>query len=1561
LTERQIQLLICKPTNYRNDMADPACGWVESWYSQYYTSRVKMSDCDIFSTNCIFDAVSGWHFLVDAQPQVNPNIYPWVVMRYRINRSDCRVVMKFVENITGNEVFGWWILDPPSTEWAIAAVKYTELTGKNPFTQNYIDKIHVGFDLNQTIAEYNLEIDFIMFTSQNPFYNDNDLDDVFDIPQYRGGVNDRADFLQLIIDNHDGQHKDRFAYRDEVYLWVKKNGDFERVFGGYIDSIDPESVQYGEDYLTLNMLGWSALLYERFIAETYSDDDMDVVAKDILDKAEKQAALGFTTFGIKNVQKKIDVLKCDYDSALSKLVEMAEQLDLCFHVEPNRDASLYPAGKRFLRYAGWVEDSWEKGWACTAYEFETDGDIAQIKTAVAGGTGTLYRVTLISVNSTVFKKLLLELNGSDSDTQYSVKVVTEDDTEYTVQALTAAPTSYTVKEWDLPSIITGANKNVKNVKLSISKSGSEGILYFKWLGFFPVTPPYQKITLDAATNVHAGAFQRDPKKARNMIIVKGDKFAYNVPLDSDEWTKEPAPTIIEEDNAAFWSPEAWESGGTIAAPIISADTTEKKMGAQSTKLVVGAGSYKYWHVYHDYSPNQDWSLKNYVFLWWYGTNSGKKMRLTIQSGSSYFECHFYDNFSGWPSTPIVLNVKNPNYVIGDVLSILSSVTRVTIGCWDINVSGTFRFDEVVLSATYYAWGATYCTLSNDPDAKAGIYSLKAKLEAGVSSDFQRKSSGFILQDPFNTLDLTKYDKGAHGGGEGDTYVEAGELVNKIRKITDSYRRYIVTKDLKTLNAMVVESKIIISGLTGATSNRLILSVTHTVDGDPTATDHVQVYGFIDWGQIKHWGVEERDYPNDPVSHYASGPSTASTKTAKMIITENNIKVYLDNELVCNKTRILNFTNAYIYLYGSTAVTSFQYPKQDNFKIYKGLKIYVEGLAAEWKVELWSGTNASPGEKKAEAVVPAGSSVAELDVLTLDFPFTGFFKVYNAQGVLDHTSPDYSDIWGGDIYKAKITTAYEHLIHFPRTKDLAMNALALKKLKFWMKHDVAEESCRLILATDDNNYYYIDFSPVPKWKTLFEFNVGFMQNIEFEEVGSPQLKNINYVGFLYPKESKVSWCKIDELRFEGESEAWGIAKDEQSVSDIGLQPEKIFSTYYKAQEDAQVAAEYFLSILKNPPLVKGSLTHPWGLPSTHAGEMVIVNVPNQNIGNEEMIVKEVIHSIPPASSKFTSEISLAGVPHALTDPQKRLKEHIERLQKADVYAENVELFAGPLKDNMTISDLLQVVLEATLEDSMSINDLLEALIDVLLTDNMTITDELKADIEVPVSDAMSISDYHELLEEILAADNLSVSDYMEALIDVLLSDNMNITDYLQARWILDEFDNLNDWTVEAGTWSADGVAHQTDTTAGGKKIKYTGGNVFPADFFFEYRAKALLNENQHMTIYFRIQAVGTNMYEVTLDPYNNLVEVWRSVNGTWTQLATATKTMVLDTFYKAKVDQRDEGANWRIKVYFEDEATPCINYLESPRSHSAAGSLRVSEYNQVAGPKADFDYFRMWTE
>jgi hypothetical protein len=767
-------------------------------------------------------------------------------------------------------------------------------------------------------------------------------------------------------------------------------------------------------------------------------------------RAHKQAALELTTFGIKDVQKQVPVLKCDYDPALAKLTEMCEQLDLAVHVEANLDVSMYPAGKRFLHYAGWMEDSWMKGWACTAKDFTTDGDTAQIKTGSSGGSGNLYRVSTLAVDSLVFKKLLLELKGSDVDTKYTVKVVTADDTQYTVQAETAAPTDYTVKQWDLTSIITGANKTVKNIHLLISKTGSQGTLYFKWLGFFPATPPYEKIVLDAAQNVKAGVFIREPKKARNMIIVKGDKHVYNVPYNSDEWTKEPAPTMIEEDDETFWGYYA-HSSGSISEPTVSADTSVKLFGSQSTKFVVGAGSYAFWLSSHDYVTFQDWSAKRYAFLYWYGANTGGTLKFGWETSSGNgMDWEFVDNFTGWKL--LIFDLSTPTNSYGSPNR--AQIRYVSVGSVTANLSGTWRLDKAILSVGRYCWGSKFFTLTNDMDSKTGIYSLKAVKQSGVASNFLRKSSGLIVQDPFDSLDLGKYDKGWSDVGDGDSYVSGGELVNKIKRTgtwDDGYHRWIVTEDKKSLAGKLVETKI--KNNVSATASNMIIFSPLKMSPD-SALDPLS--DIINLGvkcekesANKSWQVWERPqpWPELPVTHYNSGGSASNpdTMVAKIVFTATNLKVYLDNNLVCNVARVTDFVDAYVYLSGFTHETDYQYPKCDDFKIYSGLKIFVEGLSQGWKVELWSGTYASPGSKQAEATVPAGSSVAELDVLSLTFPFTGFFKVFDDLGSEDHHSPDYSDVWGGDIYQAQQTTSVtERMVYFPHSKDLKINALALKR-------------------------------------------------------------------------------------------------------------------------------------------------------------------------------------------------------------------------------------------------------------------------------------------------------------------------------------------------------------------------------------------------------------------------------------------------------------------------------------------------------------------------------------
>jgi hypothetical protein len=485
----------------------------------------------------------------------------------------------------------------------------------------------------------------------------------------------------------------------------------------------------------------------------------------------------------------------------------------------------------------------------------------------------------------------------------------------------------------------------------------------------------------------------------------------------------------------------------------------------------------------------------------------------------------------------------------------------------------------------------------------------------------------------------------------------------------------------------------------------------------------------------------------------------------------------------------------------------------------------------------------------------------------------------------------------------------------------------------MKHNVAEESARLILATDDQNYYYIDFMPVTKWKTEFSFDVGFIQNIEFEEVGSPGLTEINFIGVLYPSSSQVEWCKIDELRFEGESEAWGVARDEAKIAEYGFQPEKVISSAYKTPEDAQLAAEYFLELLKTPPLVKGSVTHPWGLLPLFAGDSAIVNVPNQSIDNEELTVKEVFARLPPGSSIFPMSINVAGLPSALTDPQKRLRAYIERLQKADVYSEKVEAFTD-LKDSISIADTLSVtavILRHFKVDALLVGRFSKA----FQADAILVGKSSKAFL----ADAFLVN---RLSKTLLIDAFLKGKKTKLFLIDAILktlgkTKTFSADAVLLERILWEEFANMNDWTSRLGTWgTSSGWLEQTDDVIEYSVCDYTGSVDFPPDYFIEFVVMAYDAANDSISVWTRWDGQysgNADCYDIAMDVNDDKVKVGKIVNGSYTEFANASKTINADTAYKIKCAPRDEDSGVRFKVWFESESSPCINYLESTKTHS----------------------------
>jgi hypothetical protein len=93
---------------------------------------------------------------------------------------------------------------------------------------------------------------------------------------------------------------------------------------------------------------------------------------------------------------------------------------------------------------------------------------------------------------------------------------------------------------------------------------------------------------------------------------------------------------------------------------------------------------------------------------------------------------------------------------------------------------------------------------------------------------------------------------------------------------------------------------------------------------------------------------------------------------------------------------------------------------DNVKVFKSHSIEIGNLETGQKVELYD----QSGTARAIDTVGAGSQSAFLDVSALDFPFAGYFKVYDTAGVPLTTSAAFAEIWGGDVYRYSSTLSIQ---------------------------------------------------------------------------------------------------------------------------------------------------------------------------------------------------------------------------------------------------------------------------------------------------------------------------------------------------------------------------------------------------------------------------------------------------------------------------------------------------------------------------------------------------------
>jgi hypothetical protein len=115
--------------------------------------------------------------------------------------------------------------------------------------------------------------------------------------------------------------------------------------------------------------------------------------------------------------------------------------------------------------------------------------------------------------------------------------------------------------------------------------------------------------------------------------------------------------IVSEDQTEFWN---WAGGaglGNVSAPLLKDDPTVKIGDPNSLKVVIEEGNYSDWFFEKQYAVPQDWSQKEFMSIWWYGTKSGQDIGFLASDKpwKNYFQYNFVDNFLGWQHIIIPLN------------------------------------------------------------------------------------------------------------------------------------------------------------------------------------------------------------------------------------------------------------------------------------------------------------------------------------------------------------------------------------------------------------------------------------------------------------------------------------------------------------------------------------------------------------------------------------------------------------------------------------------------------------------------------------------------------------------------------------------------------------------------------------------------------------------------------------------------------------------------------------------------------------------------------------------
>jgi hypothetical protein len=160
------------------------------------------------------------------------------------------------------------------------------------------------------------------------------------------------------------------------------------------------------------------------------------------------------------------------------------------------------------------------------------------------------------------------------------------------------------------------------------------------------------------------------------------------------------PIVVYDDDETFWA--KWTGAGGAYDLTLSEETTEKKRGQSSLKMVMGAGAFSELGIEHNYGAGQDFSQYDFVAFWWYGANSSDTWTVWIETGGgNQFTHQFVDDFTGWRRFIFPLE----RFTIGGAPD-WSNINRILIYNGAVSGNDTTYLDRLTLDVGNWRFGET---------------------------------------------------------------------------------------------------------------------------------------------------------------------------------------------------------------------------------------------------------------------------------------------------------------------------------------------------------------------------------------------------------------------------------------------------------------------------------------------------------------------------------------------------------------------------------------------------------------------------------------------------------------------------------------------------------------------------------------------------------------------------------------------------------------------------------------------------------------------------------------